>query len=948
MGLNRMRALRAVVWLVFLVGVQGCAALLSPTSTPQADQAVFYAPDEQITDVQLDNGVRALVKTLPDNGARPRVEIRLHVAAGSAQEEAHERGLAHFVEHMAFNGTERFPRQDIIRFFEAAGMRFGQDINAYTSFHETVYTLSIPLDRPDLLNTAYDLLHDWAQGITFAEDAVMSERGVILEEWRAAGYAGDEPVWLQHHRFLHAGTPYSERYPIGVREVFTAATAELLRGYYDRWYRPELMTVVVSGVVEADAVLAGLNEGLGQFKARTPAVRYDRAVTPSYADTRYQVVNDPQAAQSSMVFKQVLSRLNLNTEKDVLAALQANLLMEVLATRLNRRATQADSALSDGQVLQDRLTDGKSVVGVRITPRAQQEDAALQVVAEEIERLRRYGITEQERSTAFGVAMGQYSSLVRYLEGAPANVHANVMLSLLALDLPMTRFDTIAEVEQALFSALTLEEINAFAETLLLPADQVIAAFLTDEAYARLAWDADALAKVTDRVRMGPITAPIAAAALRTTGSYSHPGAIVAQTSDTDHGLEYWRMSNNLTAVIHPTTVERDKVYLRFVGIGGQMVSDPALVPALRLLPAVFQQQGALDRDGVDLSAYLTTQEMTLDIQLGIPRFEIQVATTQDTMDDAVRLLAEVLSRSTIDPTALTQVQQQYADAYRNFDSTPAGRFQRSVAETLFGGQPPFTPPGADDFSNVDLAQMQAAQRLLTEGQTEYVLLVVGDVDTIQLQNALTDHLAGLPLRSPEQPIWQTGTAEWEETRIEQFDNPNERADVTVYFSTPDVELTPENFAANRVLNDLFSTRLLQEVREQASLVYSIGASTLWSLPQRPQRLNVIRFSTDPERTDEALARVQDVLSTLRSQPFTEQEVVDARQRLINGERDNLARNTGLLDAMIWTLNIGTPLWYFRQPELSLGGATTERVNALGEAMYLQAERLTTVHSIMP
>ena len=169
-----------------------------------------------------------------------------------------------------------------------------------------------------------------------------------------------------------------------------------------------------------------------------------------------------------------------------------------------------------------------------------------------------------------------------------------------------------------------------------------------------------------------------------------------------------------------------------------------------------------------------------------------------------------------------------------------------------------------------------------------------------------------------------------------------------MYFSTPDVELTPENFAANRVLNDLLSTRLLQEVREQASLVYSIGASTLWSLPQRPQRLNVIRFSTDPERTDEALARVQDVLSTLRSQPFTEQEVVDARQRLINGERDNLARNTGLLDAMIWTLNIGTPLWYFKQPELSLGGATTELVNALGEAMYIQAERLTTVHSITP
>ncbi|MFY0664243.1 MAG: insulinase family protein [Natronospirillum sp.] len=943
------RSIRALLLVAGLV-VSGCASLGGAPNLPLPSEfdagPVTYALDPLVSERTLSNGVRAVVKSLPDNGARPRIDIRLRVAAGSAQETDTERGLAHFVEHMAFNGTESFPRNDIIRFFEAAGMTFGQDINAYTGFNETVYVLSIPRDQPDLLDTAMQLLAEWAGSVTFDPDAVVRERGVIVEEWRSAGYAGEDPVWLQHHRLLHEGSLYAQRYPIGVREVFEFATAEQLRGYYDRWYRPELMTVVVSGVVDAEPTLTALEAGIGQVVARTPAPDPVLSATPWQRDTRYQVLRDNNSAQTAIVLKEVLPAIDYRQRQDVLSGLQSGLMMQVLNTRLTRLSNTGASPLLSSQVLQDRLVDGKQVMGVRITARESAEQDALTLLAEETERLRQHGMTQAELDTAFATMMGEYNNLVRYLEGATADVHANVLLSLMNLELPLTTFADLGQAEQALFADLTLDDINAYMAAVLVPSNQVIAVFLTDSAAQQLAWRERDVRTTVERARRTNLS-PLAAqtGSVSTALPASQPGWIVEQNHDIENGLHYWQLSNGLTAVIYPTDLERDKVHMRFIGLGGQMAVDQTLVPALNMLSTISIQQGALGRDGVDLDAFMRANEIGLDMNLGISRFSVGVSAPNAQLDSAVLLLTELLTRDGVEPTVLANQQQRFVQSYRNHEQTPSGRFSAALEARLYDDQTPFSSTTAEEFAAVSEAQLEAAQRLITNGQTGYVLFIVGDVDTQSLEQALMAHLAGVPLASPESVEWSTGSATWDNDVLVRTDNPNDRADITRYYSTRQVPFSLMHYSANRVLNELLSTRLMEIVREDSGLAYHIEARTLWTLPQREQRINFIHFSTDPARRDEAESLVDEVLSTLRTRPFTVQEVAEARGRLVNSDQDVRSRNTGLLNEMDWLLNFEEPLFYFDKPELYYGGVTEELVNRLAIQFYLEADRLTAIHT---
>ncbi|WLD58446.1 insulinase family protein [Salinispirillum sp. LH 10-3-1] len=946
---GRAQWVRALL-IVATVVVGGCAGLGGVPSLPLpnnfTDGPVHYELDPLVSERTLSNGVRAVVKSLPDNGARPRIEIRLRVAAGSAQELESERGLAHFVEHMAFNGTASFPRNDIIRFFEAAGMTFGQDINAYTGFNETVYMLSIPRDQPALLDTAMQLLAEWAEAITFDPAAVVRERGVILEEWRAAGYAGEEPIWLQHHRLLHEGSLYAQRYPIGVREVFEFATTEQLRGYYDRWYRPELMTVVVSGVVDSDAILAGLESGIGQFEARTPAPQPVVSKTPWHRDTRYQVLQDNNSAQTAIVLKEVLPPIDYQQRTDVLSGLQSGLMMQVLNTRLTRLSNTLGSPLLSSQVLQDRLVDRKQVMGVRIVAREGAEQEALKLLAEETERLRRHGMTQDELDTAFAIMMGEYNNLARFLAGATSDVHANVLLSLLNLQLPPTTFEALSRAEQALFAELTLADINAYIAAVLDPPNQVVAAFLTASAADRLAWQKRDLRTTVEHARQTDLLPPAAViGATDALPAASQPGWITEQNADVENGLIYWQLSNGLTAVIYPTDLERDKVYLRFIGLGGQMAIDQTLVPAVNMLSTISVQQGALGRDGVDLDAFMRSNEIGLNMNLGISRFSLEVSAPNAQLDSAVLLLTELLTREGADPVVLANQQQRFVQSYRNHEQTPTGRFSGAVDAMLYGNQTPFRRTTAADFAAVTEEQILAAQQLLTSSQTGYVLFIVGDVDTDALDQALTAHLAGVPLASPDAVSWSNGAAEWQNDKVVHTDNPNDRAEITRYYSTRAVPFSLMHYSANRVLNELLSTRLMEVVREDSGLAYHIEARTLWSLPQREQRLNFIHFSTDPARRDEAESLVDEVLSTLRTRPFTTQEVAEARARLVNSDQDVRSRNRGLLNEMDWLLNFDEPLSYFDKPERYYGGVTAELVNSLAVQFYLEADRFTAIHT---
>jgi zinc protease len=282
---------------VALVHAQQAQQTPAPATPASASLAQPIPIDPAVTTGELPNGLRYYIRA----NAEParRAELRLVVNVGSIVEDTGQEGLAHFVEHMAFNGTKNFPEQALVAFMESIGMRFGPSVNAYTSFDETVYMLQIPTDKPETMATSFQILEDWAHNLTLDGEEIDKERGVIIEEWRLRRGAGAR---MQDKQFpiLLKGSQYAERLPIGTFENLETFPHERLRKFYADWYRPDLMARVAVGDFDVTAVEALIRKHFGAIPAATsprPRPMYD---VPDQPGTDFAIATDPEAPNSTV------------------------------------------------------------------------------------------------------------------------------------------------------------------------------------------------------------------------------------------------------------------------------------------------------------------------------------------------------------------------------------------------------------------------------------------------------------------------------------------------------------------------------------------------------------------------------------------------------------------------------------------------------------------------
>ncbi|MEO5799319.1 MAG: pitrilysin family protein, partial [Gemmatimonadales bacterium] len=316
-----------------------CLALLVATSLTAQSPAL--TADSTVRVGTLPNGLRYFIKQNATPAAR--LELRLVVRAGSILEDDDQKGLAHFVEHMAFNGTTRFAKNDLVQYLESIGVRFGADLNASTSFDETVYILPVPSDKPAIVERAFDILQDWATGVRFDSTEVVNERGVVLGEWRSGLGVGSR---LRDKEFplLFAGSRYADRLPIGDTAIIGHAVPAPIRRFYRDWYRPDLMAVVAVGDVPVARLDSLIRDRFGALRPPpSPRPRVDAPV-PEIAGTRFSIVTDPELTSESiqlLVRRPTLPAYRL--ESDERRQLVSSLVSSIAGQRLSDLARKPDA-----------------------------------------------------------------------------------------------------------------------------------------------------------------------------------------------------------------------------------------------------------------------------------------------------------------------------------------------------------------------------------------------------------------------------------------------------------------------------------------------------------------------------------------------------------------------------------------------------------------------------
>jgi len=269
--------------------------------------------DSRVTMGSLPNGLKYYIQQNPK--PEDRVELRLAVDAGSILEDEDQQGLAHFVEHMAFNGTENFEKSELVDFLETTGTRFGADLNAYTSFDETVYMLQVRTDSAEILDKGLTVIRDWAGGVSFDHEEIDKERGVVKSEWRSR-LSGEQRMQQKYFPVMYQGSQYAQRLPIGDPETLDNAPYDAIKRYYKDWYRPDLMAVIIVGDIDVAAMEMEIKKRFSDLTNPADSRKRERFTVPRHAETLVSICSDEEASFTSVNLMYKHNKEKINNLKD--------------------------------------------------------------------------------------------------------------------------------------------------------------------------------------------------------------------------------------------------------------------------------------------------------------------------------------------------------------------------------------------------------------------------------------------------------------------------------------------------------------------------------------------------------------------------------------------------------------------------------------------------------
>ncbi len=454
------------------------ALALLVVASPLAAQSPVIPSDTVVRTGTLPNGLRYWIR----NNEIPakRLELRLVVRAGSILEDDDQRGLAHFVEHMAFNGTTRFERNELVQYLESIGVRFGADLNASTGFDETTYYLPVPTDKPGVVERAFDILQDWAQGVQFDSVDVANERGVVLGEWRSGLGAGSR-VRDREFPVLFQGSRYAVRLPIGDTAVIAHAQVAPLQRFYRDWYRPDLMAVIAVGDYPADELEQLIRSRFGGLTAPSaPRPRNETAV-PEVAGARVTVTTDPELSTESVQLLIRRPASSYRTEADERHALVTTLLATIGNQRLGEIQRKPDAPFVSAFFGQSELVRNVEVFALIVNAKEGKAAEAFTAALTEQRRLGVHGVLPAELDRAKASLLRNREQAAAEQDKAFSSAHVNRYVDAFLTGDATPSARTQLALASRLLPTITLAEVNTAARDAAVGTDRFIAVRAPDK-----------------------------------------------------------------------------------------------------------------------------------------------------------------------------------------------------------------------------------------------------------------------------------------------------------------------------------------------------------------------------------------------------------------------------------------------------------------------------------
>lgn len=841
------------------------------------DAAAPLPIDPAVTTGTLPNGIRYYVR----QNAEPakRAELRLVVNAGSAHEDDDQRGLAHFLEHMAFNGTRNFEKQDIVKYMESIGMRFGGDVNASTSYEHTLYRLTVPTDKDGALSTGIRILEDWAHGITLDKAAIDAERGVIMSEWRSRLGAGTR-VRTQTDSILLRGSRYLDRTPIGLPAVIERAPREAFARFYADWYRPDLMAVVVVGDVDVAATKALIERHFSGIKAPRRARPHPELRIPDHAEPLVTVVSDPEATGWSVQVVQKYRPAADNTMERSRQSVAEQLFEAILNRRLRDLATRAEAPFLGAQTnFGDYLADLRVHTVVGVTVREGQLESGLHAALAEVERIAQHGVSEDELAREKRAMKSRYDQALITRSKIPSASQANAYVQhFLTGATPAAIEDAVARARHVLES-VTAQDVAALATQWRTGKNLSVIALLPAKEGVTPP-EGDALLAVLDAVREAKIPAQgeavVAVKSLLET--LPAPGKVARESRIPEVGITEWVLSNGIRVFLKPTDHSPDQILLAGHSWGGTSVIPEADLPEAILagqLPAI---SGLGEFSSTALRSAIVGKLVNAGMQIGAYHQQVTGSSTVRDLETMMQLVHLHFTAPRVDTGAVRAWQRRLRTQLEGRGASPQTHFRDTVALTLAQNHPRSQPLRAEQVDSLDLGRALGIYKERFGAPGDFTFVIVGSFHPDSIRPLVVRYLGSLPAVEGDEGYRDNGMRFPGSVVEKQFRFGREPRSRTAIVFTGPYSHGADRHLALGAMSQVLTARLRERLREELGGTYSVSAHAMvHSVPNREAMVE-IAFDSDPDRADELARAVFAEIAALRKNGPTKAEVDKVRE----------------------------------------------------------------------
>jgi zinc protease len=856
-------------------------AACSPKATTVKQDAVVTTAVEK--NLPADNNVK--IGTLP-NGLtyyirknvepKNRAELYLVNKVGSIVENEDQQGLAHFTEHMAFNGTKDFPKNELVGYLQKAGVRFGADLNAYTGFNQTVYQLPLPTDSTAVFEKGFDILSNWAGYVTFEDKEIDQERGVIVEEDRQRGKNAQERMSKQLLPVLLANSKYADRLPIGKIDILQTFKYETIRQFYKDWYRPNLQAVIAVGDFDVVKVEELIKANFSELKNPENPRPREQYKIPGNKDPLTKIVTDPEFPYNIALVNYKHQSETLTTEQSLKNKMMVSLINTMLANRLTEIVQKGGApfifAQSNYGAFQGGLVDLDAFSSVAISKDAAGLEAALKGVIAENVRMKKFGFTDTELERAKTNMMTSMDKQFKEKDKTKSAVFVQKYVSNFLDGTAIPSIDYTYNFYQENLNGLALADINKMAAGFITDDNMIAVVQAPDKEKENLpseatllTWIAAAGTNVTPYVD-NVVTKPLMAVTPKA-------GTVTAEKKIDAIGVTELTLSNGVKVILKPTDFKNDQIIFSATSKGGTSLALDQDFRSAEMASQLVGSSGIADFDETQLGKLLTGKSVGVNPYISTYREGMSGSSSPKDLETAMQLVNLYFTAPRKDPKVLQTSLEEMKTVLANRNSEPASVFQDTVSAVLNSYKKRAEPLTVADLGSINLDKAISFYQSRFANAGDFTFTFVGNFKVEEIKPLLALYLGGLPSTGITENFKQLGLEPLSGAMTKKvYKGLEDKANVTLLYHGSYNYSDKENLQLD-ALKAILDIKITERLREKESGVYSPGVGVNYNDEPKSNYSMGIYFSCATANVDKLIAAAEDEVYKLKQNGATVEDI---------------------------------------------------------------------------